>query len=174
LTLYEKQQKIKEEIMDENNNREGVLQAQDVMSEGYGSIPKMPMRDMRLTPEAKAIYAYLCSCAEEGSTAFPSRNEILYDLNMSESRYYKHFGLLKEYGYITVSKNANITGKFHNNIYTLVEMIPSYPQNRDTGNEVTKNNNLKNNNDEKSKSDSPLKKIFTLRKRTKTTKPTKK
>jgi len=173
--------------MNENNNREGVLQAQDVMSEGYGSIPKMPMRDMRLTPEAKVIYAYLCSYAGSGSTAFPSRSRILRELNMSENRYYKHFGLLKEYGYITVSQNANKTGKFRNNIYTLIKMIPSYPQNGGTvkhaekpylqneskpylQNEITKRNNLKNNNDErsKSKSDSPLKKIFTLRKRTKT------
>ena len=49
--------------MDENNNREGVLQTQDVMSEGFGLIPQILMEDKRLTPEAKAIYAYFCSYA---------------------------------------------------------------------------------------------------------------
>ena len=41
---------------------------------GYGIIPKYVMLDPDLTIEAKAIYAYFCSFAGSGNTAFPSRS----------------------------------------------------------------------------------------------------
>lgn len=118
--------------MSENGTRPDVLQVQGRMSRGYGIIPKIPMQDKRLTIEAKAIYSYFCTYAGAGTQAFPSRDKILYDLQISENRYYKHFNLLKQYGYIEVTKNTDSTGKFKNNIYTLVEMIQSHRQNEGT------------------------------------------
>ena len=106
-----------------------VLQVQGRMVKGYGLIPKLIMLDKRLSIEAKAIYSYFCSYAGAGTQSFPGRDKILYDLQISETRYYKHFNLLKEYGYIQVEQHVDIAGKFKNNIYTLVEMVEPYPQN---------------------------------------------
>ena len=139
-----------------NENRAGidVLKVQGRMVLGYGLIPKMPMQDQRITIEAKAIYSYFCSYAGAGTTAFPSRGKILRDLKIGEDRYYKHFNLLKKYGYITVEQNTDNKGKFRNNIYTLVEMIEPYPENKGTDpypyipgtkNKGTKNNTVKSN-----------------------------
>jgi hypothetical protein len=141
--------------MRENSTRPDVLQVQGRMSRGYGIIPKIPMQDNRLTIEAKAIYSYFCTYAGAGTTAFPSRSKILYDLQIGETRYYKHFKLLKQYGYIKVEQNTDSAGKFRNNIYTLVEMIEPHPQNRgtekpcphfeDTDNAYTENEGTKSN-----------------------------
>lgn len=166
--------------MTNESTRPDVLIVQGRMERGYGIIPKIPMQDPRLTIEAKAIYSYFCSYAGAGSTAFPSRAKILNDLQIGETRFYKHFNLLKKHGYVTVEQNTDNTGKFKNNIYTLVEMIEPYRQNRGTEpyphftgtdnpcteNEGTKNNSFKNislkinntcteNQQSKSKSDEP-------------------
>lgn len=143
--------------MKENRTSSDILQVQGRMTLGYGIIPKMPMQDQRLTIEAKAIYSYFCSYAGAGTTAFPSRDKILYDLQISKDRFYRHFDLLKKHGYIDVKQNVDNTGKFKNNIYTLIEMIEPCPQNKDTAkkpcpcftdteNKDIKNNSLKNNN----------------------------
>lgn len=117
---------IENNILNSNND---VLRVQGVRVKGYGIVPKLVMQDRRLTPEAKAIYAYFCSFAGAGTTAFPGRSKILYDLNMGEKRYYNHFGLLKKYGYITVQRHEDTnTHQFTHNIYTLCENVP-YGQN---------------------------------------------
>lgn len=85
----------------------------------------MAMQDRRLTVESKAIYAYICSFAGAGTTAFPSRDKILGDLKISKDRYYRHFNLLKYLGYIKVNQTADSEGKFKRNIYVLVENVPT-------------------------------------------------
>ena len=98
---------------------ENLLLVEGVNAQGYGTIPKLVMTDRRLTPQAKAIYAYFCSYAGCGSTAFPKVSQIMYDLNISNKTYYKHFDLLTEFGYITVVKIKKEGNKFDNNIYKL-------------------------------------------------------
>ena len=98
---------------------ENLLLVEGVNAQGYGTIPKLVMKDRRLTPQAKAIYAYFCSYAGCGSTAFPKVSQIMYDLNISNKTYYKHFDLLTEFGYITVVKMKKEGNKFDNNIYKL-------------------------------------------------------
>ena len=98
---------------------ENLLLVEGVNAQGYGTIPKLVMKDRRLTPQAKAIYAYFCSYAGCGSTAFPKVSQIMYDLNISNKTYYKHFDLLTEFGYITVVKIKKEGNKFDNNIYKL-------------------------------------------------------
>ena len=98
---------------------ENLLLVEGVNAQGYGTIPKLVMKDKRLTPQAKAIYAYFCSYAGCGSTAFPKVSQIMYDLNISNKTYYKHFDLLTEFGYITVVKIKKEGNKFDNNIYKL-------------------------------------------------------
>ena len=95
------------------------LRSEGVNFKGFGVIPKFVMMDVDISLEAKAIYAYFCSFAGSGNTAFPSRNKILSDLSISKDAYYKHFKMLTENGYITVERprNNNVYGK---NVYTLV------------------------------------------------------
>jgi hypothetical protein len=102
-----------------------ILKVTGINSKGYGSIPKLPMLDRNLTPEAKCIYAYFSSFAGAGNSAFPNVSKIIYDLCMSESRYYKHFKLLVLHGYITVEQVKD-KGRFSHNIYVLnTEIAPS-------------------------------------------------
>jgi hypothetical protein len=101
-----------------------ILQIQGINSKGFGTIPKLVMQDRRLTTEAKAIYAYFCSYAGAGRTAFPSREKIIFDLGMSQSRYYKHFQLLVRHGYIKAEQEKTLKGRFKRNVYTLIADIP--------------------------------------------------
>lgn len=103
----------------EEKELENILIVEGVNAKGFGTIPKLVMKDRRLTPQAKAIYAYFCSYAGCGSTAFPKVSQIMYDLNMSNKTYYKHFELLTINGYITVTKRKKEGNKFDNNIYKL-------------------------------------------------------
>ncbi|MGL5437180.1 MAG: helix-turn-helix domain-containing protein [Lachnospiraceae bacterium] len=101
-----------------------VIQVQGINSQGYGIIPKMVMQDKRLTIQAKAIYGYFCSYAGSGKTAFPSRKKIIVDLRISKDSFYKHFGILRDYGYIHAQQEKDEHGVFCRNVYTLIESIP--------------------------------------------------
>jgi len=108
-----------------------ILKVVGINSKGFGNIPKLLMQDRRITPEAKCIYAYFASYAGAGSSAFPSVSKIIYDLCMCKTRYYKHFKLLDEHGYITVER-VKESGKFSHNIYILNTKIEPRPRNEDT------------------------------------------
>ncbi|WP_324825066.1 helix-turn-helix domain-containing protein [Sinanaerobacter sp. ZZT-01] len=99
-----------------------VLRVEGIMAQGYGLSPKIIMRDKRLTLEAKSIYCYLASFAGNGNQAFPSRDIMLDELQMSKTRYYKHLKYLIDMDYIRVERlkeKGNIFGK---NIYTIVSL----------------------------------------------------
>ena len=98
------------------------LKQEDLLSKGYGMIPKVVMKDQALSAEAKAIYAYLCSYCGAGNTAFPSVELICHDLGISEKRYQRHIKQLKENGYVLVTRNR-IENGFSNNIYTLPKTV---------------------------------------------------
>ncbi len=97
-----------------------ILRTEGILSQGFGISPKILYRDRRLSPEAKAIYGYIASFAGNGNSAFPSRDIMLEELGMSSKRYYKHFSLLQQCGYITVTKQRDRYGSFDRNVYTLV------------------------------------------------------
>lgn len=140
------------------------LVLEGVFSKGYGTVPKMVMKDEDLTIEAKGIYAYLCSYAGAGETAFPSVSLMCKDLGISDNRLYKHRKLLVDKGYLRIERERLENG-FSKNIYTISsvvhlqnEGIPNEPvdlqnvgignvdiQNLDIGNEGTNNNSLNNN-----------------------------
>lgn len=96
-----------------------ILEIEGIYAKGFGMISKLLMQDVRITPYAKCIYSYFCSYAGNGSQAFPSVSLILHHLGMSETTYYKHFKLLKDYGYIK-TKQSKSNGKYSKTIYTLV------------------------------------------------------
>lgn len=131
-----------------NKTFENILEIEGINSKGFGTIAKLVMMDQRLSIEAKAIYSYFCSYAGGGSSAFPSVSKILYDLKISKTRYYKHFNLLVDYGYISV-KQIKEENKFGKNLYTLHTNPVPIPQNEDTDsscpqNEDTQNENTQN------------------------------
>ena len=99
------------------------LKIEGINYKGYGVIPKFVMLDSDLTIEAKGIYAYFCSYAGAGNTAFPSRDRILLDLPLGKDSYYKHFNVLTLQGYISVTQSHSGGGRgngFSKNIYTLI------------------------------------------------------
>ena len=142
------------------------LKNQKVLSKGYGIVSKLVMQDKRLTIEAKAIYAYICSYAGSGDIAFPSIEKLTYDLSISEKRLLKHRRLLEKYGYIKITRNRNSnTSTLSNNIYHIIFDLPytekpntenlpvqnlpvqNLPvQNLPVQNVGTNNNNINNNN----------------------------
>lgn len=135
-----------------------------IYEEGYGIIAKKPMRDKRLSPEAKAIYSYICSFAGAGKSAFPGADLMMEELQMSEKRFYKHRNILVEYGYITIIKNRK-KNRRDNNTYFISqhgsfervenesvqnETIQSESvQNEGANNNSLNNNSLNNNSNKK-------------------------
>ena len=89
-------------------------------SEGYGNIPRVVMLDSRLTPQAKAIYAYLRSLSGMGNVAFPSIDTILKHLQIGRSTYNRHFAMLLLYNYIECVQR-HIHGRFAGNDYYIIE-----------------------------------------------------
>lgn len=57
---------------------------------GYGIVFQTVMRNRNLSPEAKAIYAYLCSFAGNKETCHPSVNIMSQELGMSKGRLSKY------------------------------------------------------------------------------------
>lgn len=76
------------------------------------------MRNQNISPEAKAIYAYLCSFTDENNECFPAKKIMLKELCMSEGRFYKYMNELKAAGIVEVikTKNGNIFG---HNVYVV-------------------------------------------------------
>ncbi|CDQ42116.1 helix-turn-helix domain-containing protein [Virgibacillus salexigens] len=98
-----------------------------IYENGYGLIAQKVMRDRDLSPQAKSIYAYICSFAGVGKdgerTAFPGVELMMKELGIkSEKTYYKHRKQLINKGYITIEKRKD-KGKFDNNLY-FIEAVP--------------------------------------------------
>ena len=98
------------------------LITQGINSKGFGTIPKILMQDKRIHVTAKAIYAYFCSYAGGGETAFPSRDKICDDLNIAIDTLSKYLKQLVAYNYIKIEQQKD-KGKFSHNVYTLLSEI---------------------------------------------------
>ena len=90
----------------------------EILKDGYGYSPKKITRDASLSIEAKAIYAYLASFADEEGKAYPGIELICHELNISENRFHKHKKQLIDHGYISVYRERKESG-WGNNIYCL-------------------------------------------------------
>lgn len=86
---------------------------------GYGVVMRSVMRDPSLSPEAKAIYAYLCSFAGDGSTAFPAVDLMLEELAMGKPRFYKHRKMLEDAGLLKVEKGRRAGSRYEHNVYRI-------------------------------------------------------
>ena len=143
-----------------------------IFADGYGFVPKMMMRDKRLSVEAKAIYSYLSSFAGAGMTSFPSVELIIEELGMSEKRFYKHRKLLVDCGYVSV-KQEKTGNKFAKNVYVINTNLPygsfdctqnesaqnACTQNASAQNDGSNSNSLNNNNLNSNSSNSNSKKV---------------
>lgn len=125
---------------------------------GYGVVYQDVMRNKSLSPEAKAIYAYLSSIAGSGDSCYPSVETIQKELCMSKNRLMKHMGQLIAFGVVEKvrKRNGNIYGR---NIYKITHEIEvtndlkrifeavenEAVENEATNNNKTNNNYLKNN-----------------------------
>ena len=117
-----------------------------VLSKGFGVMPKLVATDINLSIEAKAIYAYICSYAGNGESAFPKLNTMLYHLQISKTRFYKHFGLLKEHGYIEVQRRRKLNSETNkwsadSNLYVIKQLIVKSEEEANEKNNVVNDTN---------------------------------
>ncbi|MBD5553938.1 MAG: helix-turn-helix domain-containing protein [Roseburia sp.] len=85
---------------------------------GYGLVYQNVMRSEELTPEAKAIYAYLSSMAGNKDECYPSRDLMAKELAMSKNRLDKHLSILVASGVVEKTREnaGNLKGR---NIYKI-------------------------------------------------------
>lgn len=114
------------------------------------------MRNKGLTPEAKAIYAYLCSFAGSGTSCYPSADLMRSELQMGTDRFYKHMRLLTDAG--IVRKIQERKGNRWGNTLYILNHEPDFQlsqngntenqlsQNEDTQKQITQNKGTNNNN----------------------------
>lgn len=127
--------------------------------ESYGIVLQRILRDPSLSAEAKAIYAYLCTFAGSDGTCYPSVSILCKELDISETRFYRHMKQLTTRGIVTVEKSRN-GSRFSQNVYSIsrtsvspsrrnegtekrVPVLPS-PRNSGTKNESINNTSLTN------------------------------
>lgn len=112
---------------------EDQLKIEGVNCKGFGILPKYVMLDPDLSLEAKTIYAYFCSFAGNGNTAFPSWQTIVFHLQLNKDTYYKHLKQLTEQGYLTITQERAERSIFAHNIYTLVSNPKKFEEKPDDG-----------------------------------------
>lgn len=104
---------------------------------GYGLVYSEIMRSKKLSPEAKAIYAYLCAFAGSGDTCFPSVELMREELQMSNDRFYRHLRPLLLSGIVKKAQERS-GNRWGRTVYKLNHR-PDFqlPQNQYTENEDT-------------------------------------
>lgn len=102
------------------HNRYIINNNDTIKSKGYGMICKSIMINQEIDISAKALYCYLCTYAAVGETAHPSKEIMLYHLNISDSTYQKLIHQLVKSNYITVFQSrTQSNGMFSTNYYYL-------------------------------------------------------
>lgn len=98
-----------------------LIKLEGVDCKGFGIIAKIVMTDIDLVPGAKSLYAYFCSYAGAGTTAYPGRDKIIFDLKIGKDAYYTYLNNLLDNGYIRIEKKKEYP---FNNIYIIVSNPP--------------------------------------------------
>ena len=94
------------------------------MSEGgsspaWGRVYQQIVRDPALSLEAKGLYAYLASFADEKGQCYPPVDTIRQEIPLSNSTYYKYVGELRDAGILSVEK-VRTGNRYESNIYHLL------------------------------------------------------
>lgn len=95
------------------------LFGEGIYKNGYGIIPQSVMRDKSISTGAKALYAYICSFAGKGQTAFPGFELICNELSITKNTMYSYRKELKDKNLLEITKERN-GKKYTNNIYRIV------------------------------------------------------
>ncbi|SHE59513.1 Helix-turn-helix domain-containing protein [Desulforamulus putei DSM 12395] len=97
------------------------LKINGIYSQGYGMVAKSIMKDRSLSIGAKGLYAYICSYAGAGNTAWPGRERICEDLGINKNTLTKYMIELKERDYIRIEQRKDEKGKFIGNVFWIVQ-----------------------------------------------------
>ena len=95
------------------------LQVIGIDEKGYGKVYKVVMRNPDVSLSAKALYAYFCSYAGSGTSAFPHREKIINDLDITKNTFTKHLNNLVGSQYIARKRTAM------GNIYEILLLVPN-------------------------------------------------
>lgn len=90
----------------------------DISAAGYGNVPKSVMTDTSLSLQAKALYAYLCVWTGQDMNSTPSRDIVLYHLDITHSTYNKYIRQLLDMNYVTRT-TVTAAGRFSGIMYHL-------------------------------------------------------
>lgn len=102
---------------------------------GYGIVYREIMRSKELIPEAKAIYAYLCSFADSGASCYPGAELMREELQMGNDRFYKHMHLLTDAR--IVRKEQSRSGNRWGNTVYIINHIPDFQLSQNENTEKT-------------------------------------
>lgn len=86
---------------------------------GFGLMPKLVARDIRLHYKARGIYGYLAVYSDAAGDAYPSREKILRDLKITKDTFAKYMRELIDYGYVSAKQLRDESGKMSRTVYTL-------------------------------------------------------
>lgn len=89
---------------------------------GYGIVFQTVMRNKNLSPEAKAIYAYLCSFAGNKETCHPSVNIMSQELGMSKGRLSKYMKELIACGVVERTRSIS-RNLLSGNVYRITHNV---------------------------------------------------
>lgn len=87
-------------------------------TETFAIVPSKVLKDRAITIEAKAIYAYLCSFADNDGTCWPSMDSMTAELDCHEDRIRKHLKGLVDAGYVVIERRKK-GARFTSNLYYL-------------------------------------------------------
>lgn len=102
-----------------SSSSESLLAIDGINANGFGFIPKLIMRDSRLSIKAKGLIAFFYSLVQAGCSAYPHRSTICTFLNISKNVYYSALNQLIDYGYISINQRHGKCGRFSVNDYIL-------------------------------------------------------
>lgn len=107
---------------------------------GYGLVYQDVMRNRNISPESKAIYAYLSSFAGNGTTCYPTLQLMCKELHMTTNRFSKYMNELVSMGVVEKKRERN-GGLFGRNIYIITHEVKIVEvENQSLQNEDTQNN----------------------------------
>lgn len=109
-----------------------VLRHEGILAKGYGLLPKYTMLDRELSLGAKTIYAFLCSLAGNGTTAYPSVETIKSYLGIGETAYSAQLKQLLDAGYILREKRREANSRFAHNLYTIAQKPKKFTETCET------------------------------------------
>jgi DnaD/phage-associated family protein len=103
-----------------NRDTESKIDESNILKSGYGLISQRISRDRSISIPSKGLYSYLSSMAGSEGICHPSRDLIIYELNINKNSFTKYLNELKRNGYIKVHQQREKRGKVCSNVYEIV------------------------------------------------------